>query len=373
MGILNKIVQSLFGNNKENKISNSTNVEINKVKNYVSTEPYDKYIIYKNSSEFPNDFVVFDFETTGLDAKTEKIIQIGALRYRNNEKVDEFITYVNPQKAIPSNITSLTGIKNSDIKNALTIAQVFPKFIDFIGKDVLIAHNADFDMKFLLNNAFNLRIKKPQNEVIDTLSLSRKYIKGSNGAKLENYKLPTLKEILEINVGSHNSADDCFVCAEVYKKCKEKINSSSKPKKKENIAVDDKVFQIEQQCFKIVKEILIRNNKSLGFLKYSHTGNYYDIVTFYTLVRIKLKGKKQYILSRYSEAEIKRVWEDAVCEPPTKSEIGTTRIIFNAPDDLSKLETFIIKDFDHNMESLEIYRTNVGCGERNVQEYLNSL
>lgn len=56
-----------------------------------------------------------------------------------------------------------------------------------------------------------------------------------------------------------------------------------------------------------------------------------------------------------------------------KSETGTTRIIFNATDDLFKLETFIIKDFDHNMESLEIYRTNVGCGERNVQEYLNSL
>ncbi len=373
MGILNKIIQSLFGNSKGNKISNNTNVEIDKVKNYINTEPYDKYMIYKNSTEFPDDFVVFDFETTGLDAKTEKIIQIGALRYKNNEKVDEFVTYVNPQKAIPSNITNLTGIKNSDVKNAPTISQIFPRFINFIGEDVLIAHNADFDMKFLLNNAFNLRIKKPQNEVIDTLSLSRKYIKGANGAKLENYKLPTLKAILNINVGSHNSADDCFVCAEVYKKCKEKINSSFKPKKNENIVVDDKFFQIEQHCFKIVKEILLKNNKSLEFFKSTHVGNYYDIVTFYTLVRIKLKGKKQYILSRYNEDEIKRVWKDAVCEPATKSETGTTRIIFNDPDDLFKIESFIIKDFDHNMESIEIYRTNVGCGERNVQEYLNSL
>jgi len=373
MGILNKIVQSLFRNNKGNQIITNTDVDTNKLQNYISIEPYDKYMIYKSSTEFPNDFVVFDFETTGLDAKTEKIIQIGALRYRNNEKVDEFITYVNPQKLIPNNITSLTGIKNSDVKNSPTISQVFPKFIDFIGEDVLIAHNADFDMKFLLNNAFNLRVKKPQNEVIDTLPLSRKYIKGANGAKLENYKLPTLKEILEINVGSHNSADDCFVCAEVYKKCKEKISFSSKPRKKENVVVDDKVFQIEQQCFKIVEEILIGNNKSLEFLKSTHVGNYYDIVTFYTLVRIKLKGKNQYILSRYNEDEIKSVWKDAVCEPATKSETGTTRIIFNAPDDLFKLENIIIKDFDHNMKSLEIYRTNVGCGERNVQEYLSSL
>lgn len=50
MGILNKIVQSLFGNNKGNKISNNTNAEIDKVKNYIKTEPYDKYMIYKNSS-----------------------------------------------------------------------------------------------------------------------------------------------------------------------------------------------------------------------------------------------------------------------------------------------------------------------------------
>ena len=373
MGIFNKIIQVLLGNNKVSQITTNNDGYTSQTQKDNRTEPYDKYMIYKNSNEYPDDFVVFDFETTGLDAKTEKIIQIGALRYRNNEKVDEFITYVNPQKSIPSNITTLTGIRNSDVKNAPTISQIFPQFIEFIGKDVLIAHNADFDMKFLLNNAFNLRIEKPQNEVIDTLSLSRKYIKGANGAKLENYKLPTLKGILDISVGSHNSADDCLVCAEVYKKCKEKISAISKPKKKENIVVDDKNFQIEQQCYKIVKEILIKNNKSLEFLKSSHTGNYYDIVTFYTLVRIKLKGKKQYILSRYSEDEIKSIWQDAVCEAATKSETGTTRIIFNSPDDLFKLESFIIKDFDSNMEGLEIYRTNVGCGEKNVQEYLNSL
>ncbi|MDU1604714.1 MAG: hypothetical protein E6845_17290 [Clostridium sp.] len=57
----------------------------------------------------------------------------------------------------------------------------------------------------------------------------------------------------------------------------------------------------------------------------------------------------------------------------TKSDTGTTRIIFNDPDDLFKLETFIIKYFHYNVENLEIYRTNIGCGERNVQEYLSSI
>lgn len=53
-----------------------------------------------------------------------------------------------------------------------------------------------------------------------------------------------------------------------------------------------------------------------------------------------------------NEDYIKNIWKYAVCELATKSEIGTTRIIFNAQDDLFKLETFIIKDFNHNMESL---------------------
>ena len=277
MGILNKMIQSLFGNNKGNKVSNNINLEIDKVKNYIDTEPYDKYMVYKNSSELTNDFVVFDFETTGLDAKTEKIIQIGALRYRNNEKVDEFVTYVNPQKSIPSNITSLTGINNSDVKNAPIISQILPRFINFIGEDVLIAHNADFDMKFLLNNAFNLRIKKPQNEVIDTLSLSRKYIKGANGAKLENYKLTTLKAILDINVGSHNSADDCFVCAEVYKKCKE-VKNSQKLKKENHIKVE--VIEKQYKKVKIFKDPVDRNLQGIEFEKEGYIDN---AIEFYEL------------------------------------------------------------------------------------------
>ena len=216
MGILDKIISSLFGNKKMNQSVNNYSQPINQTEHNRRVESYEEYMIYKKSSNYPDDFVIFDFETTGLSAKEEKIIQIGALKYRNNERIDEFITYVNPQRSIPSFITNLTGIRNNDVKNSPTIAQALPTFLEFIGSDVIIAHNADFDMKFLLNNAFILNIKKIENKVIDTLSLSRKYIKDVNGNKLGNYKLQTLKDRLGIIVGSHNSEDDCMVCAEVY-------------------------------------------------------------------------------------------------------------------------------------------------------------
>ncbi|MBU3146736.1 3'-5' exonuclease [Clostridium sp. CF012] len=375
MGIIGKLISGLFGSNKTKESMNCYNQQINQVQCNSNTEPYDEYMIYKKSSTYSDDFVVFDFETTGLSAREEKIIQIGALKYRNNEKVDEFITYVNPQKSISTIITNLTGIRNSDVKNAPTISQVFPKFLEFIGDDVLIAHNADFDMKFLLNNAFILRIDKIKNETIDTLSLARKYMKDINGNKLDNYKLLTLKKSLGISVGSHNAGDDCLVCAEVYKKCKEKIHEKTKVSlkpKKENIVVDNKTLQIELQCFENVKQMLIKNNKSIKFLKANHIGNYYDILTFYTLVRIKLQGKKQYILTKYSQDEIQSVWKDAIYEAATKSETGTTRILFNSPDDLFKIEPLILKDFDKLMESLEYYRQGVGSAESYIQEYLSS-
>lgn len=85
-----------------------------------------------------------------------------------------------------------------------------------------------------------------------------------------------------------------------------------------------------------------------------------------------MKGKKQYILTRYSQDEIQSVWKDAIYEAATKGEIGTTRILFNSPDELFKIEPLILKDFDNLMESLEYYRQGVGSYESYIQEYLSS-
>lgn len=276
MGLFNKIIQRLYGDNKVSKITNNSGYA-DQTKNDRMIEPYDEYMIYKNINEYLDDFVVFDFETTGLNAKSEKIIQIGALRYRSNEKVDEFITYVNPEKSIPGNITALTGIRNSDVKNAPTISQIFPRFIEFIGEDVLIAHNADFDMKFFLNNAYNLRVKKPKNKVIDTLSVARKYIKNEKGLKLENYKLPTLKNFLNISIGSHNSADDCIVCAEVYKKCKE-IKNSPQTQKEKTVKVE--VTEKQYEKVKIPKDPVDRNLQGIELEKKGYIDN---AIEFYEL------------------------------------------------------------------------------------------
>lgn len=167
--------------------------------------------------DFVSDYIVFDFETTGLSPLLNKIIEIGALKYKNNVLVDSFNKLVNPQCLIPNNITNLTGISNSDVADAKLINEILPEFIKFIDDYTLVAHNNSFDLKFLLENLYNQQIPCIKNRTIDTLALSKKFL-----PELENHKLETLKKYLNINCVSHRALSDCEVTNAVYQYCKEK-------------------------------------------------------------------------------------------------------------------------------------------------------
>lgn len=167
--------------------------------------------------ELVSDYIVFDLETTGFDPKTCKIIEIGALKYRNNELVDEFDVLINPEVSIPSNITSITGISDEMVKNAHTIYEVLPEFIKFIEDYPLVAHNAPFDLSFIEQNILNLGLDMITNTNLDTVLLSKKYI-----PEAYNHKLETLKKYFHLDYGSHRSIDDCKTTNYVYQYCKNK-------------------------------------------------------------------------------------------------------------------------------------------------------
>lgn len=170
---------------------------------------------YKRGKIFVTDFIVLDFETTGLNPFFSHIIQIGAVRYENFKIVDQFNMLVNPNEYITEYITKINGITNEDVIDAPTIDEALPLLLDFIGQHTLIAHNAPFDMKFLLVNMERLHIKAELGDVIDTLWLVQKYIHH-----LPNYKLPTLKNYLNLDdYASHEAIADCLVTGAVYKFC----------------------------------------------------------------------------------------------------------------------------------------------------------
>lgn len=182
---------------------------------YGPEEEYDErdYLRYKRVRNLVKDFVVLDFETTGYSKDVDKIIQIGAVRYRDFQPVAEYDELVNPERKLPKKIEELTGITDDMLEFELTIDDQLPDLIEFIGDDVIVAHNASFDMGFLLQNMHDCDIEYKEFRVIDTLQLARKYI------NTENHKLETLKKFLNLDYQSHNSIDDCYACAAVYKYC----------------------------------------------------------------------------------------------------------------------------------------------------------
>lgn len=183
---------------------------------------FEKFMKYGGTNTRPRSFVVFDLETTGLSEDTHEIIQIGAIKFDFGEPVEIFRTYIKPKKKITERITKINGITNTMVQDAPTIEEVLPKFLDFIGDNVLIAHNAPFDMKFLLKNLYDSGYKKPKNKVLDTLVLARQKVREfdiekERGIKLTSYKLEELKWRFNLfDLKSHEALADCKVCAYVY-------------------------------------------------------------------------------------------------------------------------------------------------------------
>lgn len=185
----------------------------NPYNNAVPIEVY-KYAYSKNKAKtYPNSYIVFDTETTGLEPEIDKIIEIGAIKYVNNEPVDTFSALINPEQEIDPFITKLTGITNKDLSNKPTIKQVLPLFFDFIEDFTLIAHNTPFDIKMIACECYRNNIPMCNNKLVDTIPLAKRMIPREN---IENYKLSTLKEYFKINIRSHRALEDCEMCNIIY-------------------------------------------------------------------------------------------------------------------------------------------------------------
>lgn len=166
---------------------------------------------------FVDDYVVFDIETTGLNKDTDFIIEIGALKYKNNILVDEFSCLINPNISLPQIITDITGIKDGDLMGKDTIDIILPNFVEFIEDLPLIAHNNSFDLGFINKNLNDLNLNELNNINIDTLELAKKYL-----PQMYNYKLETLKKYFNIKQISHRAIGDCHTANYVYQECKKR-------------------------------------------------------------------------------------------------------------------------------------------------------
>lgn len=156
-----------------------------------------------------NTFVVFDVETTGLDADSCEIIEIGAVKVSGGEIIEKFQTLVRPKKPIPSLITTITEITDEMVKDAPPIEVVIKDFYLFAKGTILSGYNVNFDMKFI-QNAARLNNMKFENEVQDVLPLARQKLDA------KNYKLGTVVKALNLTLdNAHRAFFDALATAEV--------------------------------------------------------------------------------------------------------------------------------------------------------------
>ncbi len=153
-----------------------------------------------------DDFVVFDIETTGFSPVNNRIIEIGAVKVCGGEVVDRFSAFVNPQVPIPFEIEKLTGIRDDMVMDAPPIEEVLPEFLEFCRDCVLVAHNANFDMSFIIENAGRQGFSTDFTYV-DTVGIARVLLPNQS-----KHTLDAVAKTLNISLENHHRAVDDAEC-----------------------------------------------------------------------------------------------------------------------------------------------------------------
>lgn len=189
--------------------------------------------------ELLNDYLVVDLETTGLNPKEDKIIEIGAVKILNGKVVDTYQTFVNPRRKLEDRIIELTNISQDMVDGAPPIEEVLPEFLEFAGDLTLCGHRVLFDYSFLKKQATNLKLSF-ERMGIDTLRISRICL-----PELEKKTLGFMCEHYQIPLEAHRAINDAKATGKLFEKLKEEFGDS----------VDaEKIFKPQQLIYKVKKE-----------------------------------------------------------------------------------------------------------------------
>ena len=161
------------------------------------------------------DYVVIDLEMTGLNAKTDRILEVAAVRVRDGKETETFSAIVNPGVRLSEKVTELTGITQEQANAGEPLDETVQQFLDFLGEDVLVGQNVIFDFSFLKQWAVNHKIVL-EKQAVDTLKLARQFLPAEQKKDLESLCL--CFEIARVN--AHRALDDAKETAQIFEKMK---------------------------------------------------------------------------------------------------------------------------------------------------------
>ena len=159
------------------------------------------------------EYVTLDLETTGLEPKRDRIIEIGAVKVSDGVVIDEYTTLIDPQMEIPERIYQLTGISNDMVKGKPLIGEALGAFLEFCGDLPLLGHNILFDYSFVKHQAVNCGFKF-EKEAVDTLKIARAVLPDLPSRSLQN-----LRQYFEISQGdAHRALEDARTTYHLYER-----------------------------------------------------------------------------------------------------------------------------------------------------------
>ncbi len=168
-------------------------------------------------------YVSIDLETTGLNPKRDRIIEIGAVKILRGEQTDTFSTFVCPGRKLEKRITELTGIVEEQLRDAPPIEEVLPGLMDFLGALPLLGHSLLFDYSFLKKAAVDQKLSF-EKQGMDTLKIARKYL-----GDLEHRNLDYLCGYYGIPHHAHRALEDAVATAKLYDKLAELFYQEEEP------------------------------------------------------------------------------------------------------------------------------------------------
>ena len=180
---------------------------------YVNDVDDRMVVVGDGDMSFDQEYVAFDLETTGLSADKDEIIEIGAVILKEGKEVSRFQTFVDPGRKLSQTIVDLTGITDEMLVGAPSIEEVLPKFLDFVGDRILVAHNAKFDTAFIRNACRRLGYPYHYTSA-DTLTLSQQLMPHMNKFKLDI----VAKALCLPGFKHHRAADDANICGLIMAK-----------------------------------------------------------------------------------------------------------------------------------------------------------
>ena len=168
-----------------------------------------------------NTYVSVDLETTGLNPKHDKIIEIGAVKVVNGKITEAFESFVNPHRKLSAQVMELTHISDEQLLHAPEIEDVLKCFLEFAGDEILLGHRILFDYSFLKRAAVNSNLSF-ERQGIDTLKLARKYLPD-----LESKRLPFLCSYYQIDYVAHRALEDARASHLVYQRLAKEFDAEA--------------------------------------------------------------------------------------------------------------------------------------------------